>query len=107
MIEKLIHIVSELIHEMREERGHDKKIIRKLDKIMTALETLTASVNANTTGQADLTTAVNAAIVQLGKSSPTDAQLLSLSTAVDANTASDTALTAALNAAVTPVVPTP
>lgn len=107
MIEQLIQIISELVHEMREERRTDKHIINKLDIIMTALETLTASVNANTTGQAALTTAVNAAIVQLGTASPTDAQLLSLSTAVDANTASDTALTTALNAAVTPVVPTP
>lgn len=76
-------------------------------QIMTALETLTASVNAGTQGQAALTTAVNAAIVQLGQPSPTDAQLLSLSAAIDQSTASDAALTVALNNATTPVVTPP
>lgn len=76
-------------------------------KIMTALETLTASVNAGTQGQAALTTAVNAAIVQLGQPSPTDAQLLSLAAAIDQSTASDAALTIALNNATTPVVTPP
>lgn len=75
--------------------------------IMTALETLTASVNASTQGQAALTTAVNAAIVQLGTPSPTDAQLLSLAAAIDQTTASDAALTVALNNATTPVVTPP
>lgn len=77
------------------------------NKIMTALETLTASVNAGTQGQAALTTAVNAAIVQLGQPSPTDAQLLSLAAAIDQSTASDAALTIALNNATTPVVTPP
>ena len=76
------------------------------EKIMTALEDLTASVNANTQGQAALTTAVNAAIVKLGSPSPTDAQLLSLKAAIDASTESDAQLTTALNNAVTPN-PTP
>lgn len=77
------------------------------DQIMTALETLTASVNTNTSGQADLTAAVNAAIVQLGTPGATDAQLLSLAAAIDQNTQSDASLAAALRAAVTPPVPTP
>jgi hypothetical protein len=72
-------------------------------QIMTALETLTNSVNANTQGQANLTTAVNAAIVQLGTPGATEAQLLSLATAIDQNTQSDKALTDALIAAVNPV----
>lgn len=80
---------------------------QRFEQIMTALETLTASVNANTQGQADLTTAVNAAIVQLGTPGATDAQLLSLASAVDASTQSDAALTVALKAAVNPPVPTP
>ena len=73
-------------------------------QIMTALEDLTASVNANTQGQAALTTAVNAAIVKLGVTEPTDAQLLSLKAAIDASTESDAQLTTALNNAVTPPV---
>jgi hypothetical protein len=76
------------------------------EQIMTALETLTASVNTNTSGQADLTAAVNAAIVQLGTPGATDAQLLSLAAAIDQNTQSDAALAAALRAAVSPA-PTP
>jgi len=77
-------------------------------QIMTALETLTQSVNANTQGQANLTTAVNAAIVQLGTPGATDAQLLSLAAAIDQNTQSDKALTDSLLAAVNPVTtPTP
>lgn len=74
---------------------------------MTALETLTAAVNANTQGQANLTTAVNAAIVQLGTSTPTDAQLLSLTTAIEANTQSDKALTDSLLLALNPTTTPP
>lgn len=85
---------------------HETKTEERHRKLMTALEQLTASVNANTQGQANLTTAVNAAIIQLGKPSPTDEQLLSLSNAIDQSTQSDKALTDALIAAVTPV-PTP
>lgn len=81
---------------------------KQQEQIMTALETLTASVNANTAGQAELTTAVNKAIVQLGTPGATDAQLLTLAAAVDSSTASDKALTDALNAATTtPTPPTP
>lgn len=75
------------------------------ETLMTALETLTASVNTNTSGQADLTAAVNAAIVQLGTPGATDAQLLSLAAAIDQNTSSDAALAAALRLAVTPPTP--
>jgi hypothetical protein len=77
----------------------------KQDTIMTALETLTESVNKNTQGQADLTVAVNAAIVQLGTPGATDAQLLTLAAAIDSSTASDAALTQALKDAVTPPAP--
>jgi|KBSSwiStaDraftv2_1062776.scaffolds.fasta_scaffold749664_2 hypothetical protein len=76
-------------------------------QIMNALDTLTESVNKNTAGQAALTTAVNAAIVQLGTPGATDAQLLTLAAAIDQNTQSDAALTAALTQAVTPPTPTP
>lgn len=77
-------------------------------QIMTALETVVASVNANTQGQADLTTSINAAIVELGADTPTDAQLLSLATQIDANTANAAALKTALDNAVNPpVIPTP
>ena len=76
-------------------------------QIMNALDTLTESVNKNTAGQAALTTAVNAAIVQLGTPGATDAQLLTLAAAIDQNTQSDAALTAALTQAVTPPTPIP
>lgn len=78
---------------------------------MTALETLTASVTAGVTAQADLTTTINAAIVRIGQPGATDAQLLTLAASVDSLNASDNALTAALNAALEtgPVIipPTP
>jgi hypothetical protein len=86
---------------------HETKTEERHRKLMTALETLTASVNANTQGQAALTTAVNAAIVQLGTPGATDAQLLSLAAAVDSSTESDKALTDALNAALNPPTPPP
>lgn len=105
MIETLICEVRLLIHEVREWGNEQRHTKHKLKDLMTALETLTASVNANTVGQAALTTAVNAAIIQIGTASPTDAQILSLATAVDTNTASDTALTEALNAALAPATP--
>jgi hypothetical protein len=114
LIELLTRVLSDFFKEDRhaiaglsarvallEENSH----IRHL-QIMTALETLTESVNANTQGQANLTTAVNAAIVQLGTPGATDAQLLTLAAAIDQNTQSDKSLTDALIAAVNPT-PTP
>lgn len=101
---ELAHAIREFTHELRE---FGKRDSHWKHKIMTALETLTGSVNANTAGQAELTIAVNAAIVQLGSPGATDAQLLTLSTAIDSSTASDAALTAALKAAVTPPVEPP
>jgi hypothetical protein len=82
-----------------------KKQQQRHIQIMTALETLTASVNANTTGQAALTSAVNDAIIHLGTPGATEAQLLSLSAAIDASTASDADLTAKLTAALNPAKP--
>lgn len=103
----LIHLIRDELTPLRERMSRLEQIIHQQNhQIMTALETLTAAVNANTQGQANLTTAVNAAIVQLGQNSPTDAQLLSLATAIEANTQSDVALTTALLAAVNPT-PTP
>jgi hypothetical protein len=75
--------------------------------LMTAIEELTAAQNEATIAQTALTTAVNAAIVQLGTPSATDAQILSAATATRANTASDVALTTALNNAVNPQVEPP
>jgi hypothetical protein len=83
----------------------EHKSQRLHEQIMTALETLTASVAAATTGQADLTTAVNAAIVRLGNPGATDAQLLTLASAIDGLSASDVSLTAALTAALNPTPP--
>lgn len=81
------------------------------NQIMTGLETLTNSVNANVSGQAALTTAVNALIILAGTPGPIDAQLLTLAGQVDSSTNSDTALTNAINAVLNapPVVipPTP
>ena len=79
------------------------------EQIMTALETLTASVTAATTELTDLTDAVNAAVIELGADTPTDAQLLTLSTAIDAFTTSVANQAKLLRDAVTPpvVVPPP
>ena len=104
LIELLSRVLSRFFKDVEDRL---RAIEQKQDTIMTALETLTESVNKNTEGQAALTTAVNAAIVHIGTPGPTDAQLLTLSAAVDSSTASDKALTDALVAAVTPVVPTP
>ena len=77
-------------------------------ELMTALETLTGSVTAQTTEMTNLTAAVNEAIVELGADTPTDAQLLTLATAIDANTAQQATLATTLRAAITPpVVPVP
>jgi hypothetical protein len=114
LIELLTKVLADFFKEDRRALAHlvsrvalleDNEHIRHL-QIMTALETLTASVNANTQGQANLTTAVNAAIVQLGTPGATDAQLLTLAAAIDQNTQSDKSLTDALITAVNPT-PTP
>lgn len=107
----LIRLLSQQLEIFREATERiarlEQKSQHRHEQIMTALETLTASVNANTQGQADLTTAINAAIVELGADTPTDAQLLSLATAIDANTANAAALKTALDNAVNPPVPVP
>lgn len=95
---ELFRVLASRISHLEHNTQHRHEIL------MTALETLTSSVNGNSQGQSSLTTAVNAAIVQLGKPSPTDAQLLSLAAAIDQSTASDAALTVALNNATSPVV---
>ncbi len=85
---------------------HETKTEDRHRQLMTALETLTDAVNRNTQGQADLTAAVNEAIVRIGTPSATDAQLLSLAAAIDQNTQSDTTLANSLRAALNPQ-PTP
>jgi len=107
LIDLIRTILVEFMKEIRDAMAAlTNKEQERHEQIMTALETLTTSVNTNTSGQADLTSAVNAAIVQLGTPGATDAQLLSLAAAIDQNTQSDAALAAALRAAVTPP-PTP
>lgn len=102
----LIALLRETLDVVRELsagiRRLDHQSQHRNETIMTALETLTASVTAGTAGQADLTTAVNAAIVKLGSPGATDAQLLTLAGAIDSLTASDVSLTTALNNAVNP-----
>ncbi len=97
--------LNRLMDELRELKHALHKVEHQQKGIVTALETLTASVNANTQADGELTVAVNAAIVQLGAASPTDAQLLTLAGQVDANTATTAAQTAALNAALAPATP--
>jgi hypothetical protein len=94
-----IEHLSERIGRLEHQSQH------RHEALMTALESLTASVAAGTAGQAELTTAVNAAIVRLGNPGATDAQLLTLASAIDALSASDVSLTAALNAALNPTPP--
>jgi ribosomal 50S subunit-associated protein YjgA (DUF615 family) len=109
-----------LIHLIRDKLGDLAVLVGRIERLehntqhrhtelMTALETLTQSVTQLHDGDAALTTAVNAAITQLGQPGATDAQLLTLASVIDTKTASDAALTTALTNAVTPVVtpPTP
>lgn len=103
-----VRALSSRIEHMAERLGRlEHQSQHRHEQIMTALETLTASVAAGTAAQTDLTTAVNAAIVRLGNPGATDAQLLTLASAIDGLSASDVSLTAALNAALNPPPPTP
>lgn len=108
---KLLSEQTELFRVMASRISHlEHNTQHRHEEIMTALETLTNSVNTAAAAQSELTTAVNAAIVRIGTPSATDAQILSAATAIDANTSSDRSLISALTAAMaTPVVipPTP
>lgn len=100
LIDLIRTILTDFIKEVRADLAALKnKEQERHSQIMTALETLTASVTAGTVGQAELTAAVNAAIVRLGSPGTTDAQLITLTAAVDALNASDVSLRDALNAA--------
>lgn len=108
LIDLIKTILTEMVTEIRKVLTElQTKEKERNDKIMTALETLTDSVNKNTTGQAALTAAVNQAIIHIGTPGATDAQLLSLAAAIDQNTQSDADLTKALTDAVNPPAPTP
>lgn len=106
----LIHLIRDTLGELAVLAGRIERLEHNIQhrhtKLMTALETLTKAVADGTQGQAELTTAVNAAIVRLGNPGATDAQLLTLASAIDNLTASDVSLTATLNAALNPP-PTP
>lgn len=120
---ELIDLLKAVLKDMFEEVHNDLHEFRaalalketkdqeRYCKLMTGLETLTNSVNANVSGQAALTAAVNALIILAGTPGPTDAQLLTLAGQIDSSTNSDTALTNAINAVLDapPVVipPTP
>lgn len=105
----LIHLIRDEMVQFRD-RMHrlEQQYHRQHTELMTAIETLTASITANTNGQAELTTAVNAAVIELMSDTPSDAILLSLATAIDANTANAATLKQALDNAVNPpVIPPP
>ena len=104
-----VRALSTRMEHMAERLGRlEHQSQHRHEQIMTALETLTGSVTAQTTELTDLTAAVNEAIVEIGADTPTDAQLLTLATAIDANTAQQATLAQTLRAAVTPpVVPVP
>jgi hypothetical protein len=68
-------------------------------QLMTAIETLTASADALTKSDTDLTGAVNDAITRIGTPGVTDAQILGIASVIDHNTAVITAQTVALRAA--------
>lgn len=70
--------------------------------LMTALETLTASVNNSTAALTELAGAVNGAVGRINTPGASDAQLTALATIVDHNTEVARAQTAALNAALNP-----
>ena len=98
LIELIGKILTDFTSEIRDAFAElQNKEQERHEKIMTGLETLTNSINANVSGQAALTTAVNALIILAGTPGPTDAQLISLAGQVDSSTNSDTALTNAIN----------
>ena len=105
----LINLLRETLDDVRAlaaRVGHlEHKIQHQHEKLMTALETLTASVQALHDGDAALTTAVNDAITHIGQPGATDAQLTTLAGVIDTKTASDAALVVALNAALNPTPP--
>lgn len=114
----LIKLLSDQLADFRALSGRIEHLSERLgrlehntqhrhEELMTALETLTESVNANVAGQATLTAAVTALIVRVGTPGPTDAQLLTLAGQVDSSTASDKALTDAANGALNPTIPIP
>jgi hypothetical protein len=104
----LIHLVRDEIRQLRDRITNiEQQTQHRHQELMTALETLTESVAKGTAGQAELTTAVNAAIVRLGNPGATDAQLLTLAAAIDGLSASDVSLTKALNDALNQTPPPP
>lgn len=92
-------LLRELLHVHRQH-------VNLLNKIMTSLDTLTASVNTLATSVTGLTASVDAAVTELGTSNPTDIQLAALTSVVDAQTAAVNAQTGRLKAATT-TPPTP
>ena len=93
--EKILQVLERIACEL-ETSNHLKH------KIMTALDTLTASINAATQSATALTAAVDTAVTEITTPAASDAQLLSLSTAVTALQGAIDAQTARLVTATTP-----
>lgn len=91
-----------LFEKLLEVSHEQVKLTRKL---MTALDTLNASITNLATATTALTAAVDTAVTEISTASPTDAQILTASGLVDAQTAATTAQTNRLNAATAPVTP--
>lgn len=100
---------------------HDEKILQCLEtiaceliqsnhlkhKIMTALETLTQSVDAAAQAATALTTAVDTAVTEITTPAASDAQLLTLAASVNGLAAAIGAQAQRLVVATTPPTPTP
>lgn len=96
--------LKEILHLLRQ---WGEQYTKDKHKLMTALDSLTASVNTLATSITGLTAAVDTAVADITTPGATDAQLASLQSVVDAQTAAVNAQAARLNAATTPVTPPP
>jgi ABC-type transporter Mla subunit MlaD len=101
-----VRALSARIEHLSEHLGRlEHNTQHRHQQIMTALETLTASADALTAADTDLTGAINDAITRIGSPSATDAQLLSIAGIIDHNTEVVKNQTAALRAALNPTPP--
>lgn len=103
-----VRALSSRIEHLSEHVGrHEHNTQHRHEQIMTALETLTASADALTASNTDLTSVVNDAITRIGTPSVTDAQILSIAGIIDHNTEVVKSQTAALKLALNPPPPFP
>lgn len=95
------HLLEKLLHAVAEWKEKQEKVMAALDDLVSAINKATGS------DAAALTSAVDAAVTELGTLPPTDAQLASLTTQVQGLSSVLQAQTARLVAATTTTNPPP